>query len=241
MTIDRLFVIWRAPSDGGRHVIGHLTRRRPGAAYQFWYQAELSAASAKGFTLLPSFPEYRGIESPYEARYLFAMFADRIPSKQRADAVRMMASWGVQQSDDQFEVLAKSGGLRATDRIELAEYRPPDDPLLEPLEFRVAGTGYVPSQVRGPLIVGTAVSFEREPSNEHDPHATVVARTEDGLHVGYVPRQYSAIMSRLLEAGVTLEGVALRELVLPDDAARWVIRATRVDTAAGLTASGAAR
>jgi hypothetical protein len=227
MTIDHLFVLWSAPSDGGRHIVGHLARRRGGSTFHFWYEADLSAAFAKGFTLLPAFPEHRRSDAPYEARYLFATFADRIPSPQRADAARMLASWGVEHPDDQFEVLAKSGGLRATDRIELAEYRATDDLLVEPLEFRIAGMKHVVPGVRAGLAVGTALRFERESSNPHDPSATVVARTADGMRAGYVPRQYSAMIANLLDHGVALDAVAIRELVLPDDAPRWVVRTTR--------------
>jgi len=227
VTIDHLLVIWSAPSDGGRHVVGHLARRRAGSMFHFWYEDDLSAAVSKGFTFLPAFPEHRRIDAPYEARYLFATFADRVPSAQRADAARMLASWGVEHPDDQFEVLAKSGGLRATDRIELAEYRGADDPLVEPLEFRVAGMKHVSPDSRGALVVGAMLGFEREPSNPHDPSATIVARTADGIRAGYVPRQYSAMIANLLDLGVALDAVAVRELVLPDDAPRWVVRASR--------------
>jgi len=68
MTIDHLLVIWGAPSDGGRHAIGHLTREPSGAPYRFWYERDLSAAIARGFTLFPSFPEHRKEEHPFEAR-----------------------------------------------------------------------------------------------------------------------------------------------------------------------------
>lgn len=227
MTIDHLFVIWSAPSDGGRHIVGHLARQRAVSTFHFWYEDDLSAAVAKGFTFLPAFPEHRRIVAPYEARYLFATFADRIPSAQRTDAARMLTAWGVEHADDQFEVLAKSGGLRATDRIELAEYRSMDDPLNEPLEFRVAGMKHMPPDSWGALVVGTTLRFEREPSNPHDQSATIVARTTDGMRAGYVPRQYSVMIAKLLDLGVVLDAVAIRELVLPDDAPRWVVCASR--------------
>jgi len=227
MTIDHLLVIWGAPSDGGRHAIGHLTREPSGAPYRFWYERDLSAAIARGFTLFPSFPEHRKEEHPFEARYLFATFTDRIPSPHRSDGARMLESWGVERTDDQFEMLAKSGGLRATDRIEVAEYRAANDDLLVPLEFRIAGVKYVPSEARARLTLGAALRLEREPTNPHDPSATIIATTSDGKHAGYVPRQYSAMISRLLDSGVALNAVAVRELVLPEDAGRWVVRVSR--------------
>jgi hypothetical protein len=226
-TIDHLLVIWSAPSDGGRHIVGHLIRGG-GVPFRFWYEADLRSALSRGFTLLPAFPDQRLSDSPYEARYLFATFADRIPSAHRSDTTETLASWGVEHRDDQFDILAKSGGLRATDRIELAEYRAADDPLDEPLEFRVAGVKYVSPDLRASLTAGTSLGFEREPTNEHDPAATVIATTADGKRAGYVPRQYSAMIARLVDAGVHLTATAVRELVLPDDAGKWVVLASRV-------------
>jgi hypothetical protein len=227
VTIDRLFVIWGALSDRGRHVVGHLARDRVGGPYRFWYEADLSAAFAQGFVLFPTFPEPRVEASPYAARYLFATFADRIPSAHRLDRDSVVATWGVERPDDQFELLAKSGGLRATDRIELAEYRAPEDPLIKSLEFRVAGARYVPTELRATLAAGDSLRFEREPTNKADPAATIVATTTDGKRAGYVPRQYSRTVARLLDTGVLLGAVAVREIIVPDDAGRWVVRASR--------------
>jgi hypothetical protein len=225
--IDRLFVIWGAPSDGGRHVIGHLERDRAAGAFRFWYEPSLESAMSRGFTLLPVFPDHRTAADPYVARYLFATFADRIPSPHRADGPPMLTVWGVEDRDDQFEILAKSGGVRATDRMELAEFRSIDDDLRVPLEFRVAGAKYVAEDRRASLLPGAVLRLEREPTNPHDPFATIVATTSDGKRAGYVPRQYSAMISKLIETGVEISVTAMRELLLPDDAGRWVVRAVR--------------
>ncbi len=227
MTIDRLFIVWGAPSDGGRHVIGHLTRERSAAPFRFWYERDLSAAKQHGFALLPAFPEHQTEEAPYEARYLFATFADRIPSLHRSDADQMFRFWGIERRDDQFEILAKSGGLRATDKLELSEYRGATDPLTTPLEMRVAGVKYVPLEERAVLTPGAQLSFERQPTNSFDPCATIIATTADGRRAGYVPRQYSSMVARLIDGGVALTGVAVRELILPEDAGRWVVRVER--------------
>jgi hypothetical protein len=227
MTIDHLFVIWGAPTTGARHVVGHLTRARTvEQPFRFWYEPDLSKPSAHGFRPLAVFPEHKTEAAPYRARHLFTTFADRIPSPSRADTHAMLSSWGVQAVDDQFEILARSGGLRATDRIELAEYRSIDDPLIEPLEFRMAGAKYILDGERARLTAGEALRLEREPTNASDQCATlVVART--GLRAGYVPRQYSGLVARLLEERVELSAVAVRELTIPEDAGRWVIRVER--------------
>lgn len=229
MTIDRLFVIWRAPGDGRRYVVGHLSRDRQSGRFRFWYESDLSEAQRHGFALLPAFALARPERDPYEARYLFATFADRIPSPQRADAAEILRSWAVEHSDDQFEILSKSGGLRATDRIEVSEYRAVDDQLAVPLEFRVAGSRHVAPECRAVLTQGAQLYFEREPGNQFDAAATVIATTSDGKRAGYVPRQYSALVAKLLDAGVALSGQALRELIIPEDAGRWLVRVSRDD------------
>jgi hypothetical protein len=219
--IDRLFVIWGEPVAGGRHVIGHLARGSAG--FRFWYERDLVPAFDRGFALLPEFPERRGEDEPYCARYLFALFAERIPRTSRVDAGEMLSAWGVEQPDDQFEVLAKSGGIRATDRLELAEYRPVDDDLSAPLEFRVAGRRHLTDPAS--LSVSAPVMLRREPDNLADTCAVIVDR--QGRRAGYVPRQYTAPISRLLDRGVLLAGEVVRELVVPDDLGRWVVRVSR--------------
>ena len=42
------------------------------------------------------------------------------------------------------------------------------------------------------LKVADPVDFELEPSNEHDPYAVKVIA--DGVHVGYIPREMSAVI-----------------------------------------------
>lgn len=220
-TIDRLFVLWREPDTGRRTVVGHLARTS--GEFRFWYEADVAAA--RGFALLPTFPEQRLADAPYEARYLWSAFADRIPSPRRPDSQDILQRWGVERADDQFEILARSGGLRATDRIELAEYRAADDPLSTPLEFRIAGGRYAPMQAIA-IAAGDDLTLEREPLNEFDQAATLIL-VRDGQRAGYVPKQYSALIARLLDNGVSLDVTAVRALLIPEDDGRWVVRATR--------------
>ena len=219
--IDRLFVIWSEPTKGGRHVIGRL--ERGGGIVRFWYERDLSSARACGFELLPEFPAQRLSDTPYSAGYLFPLFAERIPAPSRPDAAEMMREWGVERPDDQFEVLAKSGGLRATDRIELAEYRVAGDDLDTPIEFRVAARGRIADAAE--LGTGDRVTLRPEPTNEVDPFAVIVDR--DRKRAGYVPKHYTGVVGSLLEREVPMDAVVIRKLVVPDDAGKWVVRLSR--------------
>lgn len=206
---------------GTRHVVGNL--RRTASGYSFAYRDPLPSSDS-GFALLPEFRSMRTEADPYVAAYLFPTFAQRVPSPKRPDRAQPLASWGVKNPDDPLEVLAKSGGVQMTDRIELAEYRDEDDALGTPLEFRVAGATYhaPPADVRE----GDALELKREPGNPRDPRATLVL-VRDGRTLGYVPRQYAKMIARLLDDGATLQAVALRRLALPPEGGRWVARVSR--------------
>ena len=220
-SIDRLVVVWGEPMHEQRHLIGSLKRAE--GEFRFWYMQDLSVAFSKGFKLLPEFRQLRSEAEPYVARYLFALFAERIPSQGRPDARAMLAAWGVEHVDDQFEVLARSGGIRATDRIELFEYRSDDDELSTPLEFRVASRRHLPDAA--PLSIGDSVRLIREPTNEYDSRATIIDR--EGRRAGYVPRPYVPMFARLIDAGTEIDAKVVRRLLVPDDVGKWVVRASR--------------
>lgn len=224
--VSRLFVLWSDPKDGSRHIVGELGRDKEG--FTFAYRPELDRAVSRGFSLLPEFPEQR---DRYMSRHLFGTFAQRIPAPARPDFAQMMDAWGVPADvrDDPMEILARSGGIQFTDRIELAEYRADDDPLEDQLLFRVAGQRYQKAQAR--LEVGDTVTLLPEKDNPHDDSATLVLMRE-GQPIGYVPRQYSRLISRHLQQHHSIAAIAVHRLLVPSDRDRWVICARRVDSGA---------
>lgn len=217
---DRLFVIWRQPSDGTRYVIGELCRG-PGG-YSFSYRADLPFS--EGFRLLAEFPEHRVPPAAYRASHLFPTFAQRVPSPSRPDFRQLTKAWGVEHADDPLEILARSGGIQATDRIELAEFRAENDELDRPLEMRIAGATYHEPPALSP---GDVLQLQRESENIYDPHATMFIMLKGSAKIGYVPRQYAKMIARLLDADVSLTAVAVRRLLLPPEGGRWVARVAR--------------
>jgi hypothetical protein len=203
-------------------VVGELWKHETGA-FAFGYRHDLEAARAAGFRHLPEFPQPRTVADPYVSSYLFSTFAQRVPAPHRSDRRAMLERWGVVDADDVLEILARSGGILATDRIELAEYRSEADDLSMPLEMRIAG-----SRFNAPAAVheGDHLRLRRESGNGFDPSATIVLTRLD-QKLGYVPKQYSALVSRLLDAETPLEAVAVRHLPAPPEEARWVMRLSR--------------
>jgi len=218
---ERLLVLWAEPERHRRYVIGELWREA-GPSYAFGY-TDLEVAKRVGFSLLPEFPTARGLTSPYRSKELFSTFAQRIPSPGRPDRQQILKSWGAEGSDS-FEMLALSGGILATDRLELSEYRPLEDDLQRPLFFRVSGEKYFPGG--SSLRDGDPVEFLREKSNEVDSYATCILVT-GGEKVGWVPRQYSELIARNIDSGQPLKAVAVHRLILPADRDRWVVSVAR--------------
>ncbi len=220
---DRLFVLWGDTLDGTRHIVGELWREGT-SSYAFAYQEDLSPAQARGFAFMTEFPEHRTKSSPYRASRLFSTFAQRVPSRKRPDFGALLASWGVEDANDPMEILARSGGVQMTDRIELAEFRPETDDLSVPLLFRVAGMNPQDGTGAERLRPGDPVDIVRAPESPRDRCATLVLA--HGEHqIGRVPRPYSPIFARLLDEGRTIDAVAERRLTLPTERGRWVVRA----------------
>jgi len=214
---ERLWAMWRDEANQ-RQQVGQLWHAPDG--YRFSYEAELPPT----FHLLAEFPEHRGPDRPYHARNLFSTFAERIPSPKRPDYRTMLDSWGVENPDDQLEILARSGGIQATDWIELSEWRPEADDLTRPLLARVAGLNRWPGV--DTVGAGDTVELRREPSNQWDPFATELF-LQSGLKLGYVPKPYTKTIASVLDTGAALRGRMVTPIGLEGSYPRWLMRIER--------------
>lgn len=222
--IDQLFVLVKSPRDA-RHVIGHLSRSKDGFVFSYLDRV----AEIEGFRPLVEFPDLQKTKSnPYRSRYLFPTFAERIPIPRRPDRAALLHAWGVENGDDDFEILARSGGKKLTDRIELAEYRADDDDLVTPLDFRLAGaTQERFASAAARVCRGDELAVRRDQGNPFDRYATLVFKDEP---IGFVPKPYTKLVAAHLEAGHLLKATAHRQLSIAPDTGRWVVRLVRVGT-----------
>lgn len=71
----------------------------------------------------------------------------------------------------------------------------------------VAGTTHVEGieELEPHLKIDDKLEFFREPDNSFDPNAIVI-RNATGVKVGYVPKAYNVVFSRLMDAGKLLFG-----------------------------------
>lgn len=214
VTIDRLQVLWIDESRRGRHPVGEL--RRENGRFLFEY-GDIAEAVASGFAPLP---EFREIGRKYASDRLFATFAERIPSTRRSDRVRILRSLNLIDSADDFEILARSGGALATDRVEVVETRSVGDDFKRPLAFPIAGTRHHP--LKTPLVPNEQLAVVSVSTNPYDTNACELRRSTGEL-AGFVPRAFSEAVAHALGGGIPLQVAVLRSIRDPkSEEPRWI-------------------
>lgn len=183
-TSRRLYVTWRHPT-GSIIPVGLLTQRADGdgISYQFVYLKV--AEQQEAFQPLPGFPDlYRR----YESSRLFPVFANRQMPRERPDYDAFVQQLDLDAEADPFEVLARSEGRRATDRIEVFAAPTRDDAGRLVSLFFARGVRHVEGAAEAidSLQVGDELALVADPGNEFNPRAMLL-NTRTGRAVGYAP------------------------------------------------------
>ena len=179
-----LFVSWRDPV-GSIHPVGRLVRR-VGAEGEFYRFAYLKMAELlDAFEALPGLPD---LHRRYESTRLFPVFANRVMPRTRPDHDALASRVNLGGDADPFEVLARSGGRRLTDRIEV--FAPPERTSEGESNalFLVRGIRHVTGaeEAVAGLAVGDRLVMADQPDNEFNARAILV-RVSDGRQIGWIP------------------------------------------------------
>jgi hypothetical protein len=189
-----LFLAWQDPANRCWHPIGRLTFND--GLYQFVYvRGALEARRQCGFEPLQSFPD---LDAVYESQELFPLFHNRVMEPARPD-FRQYAEWLnlPADADDPLVFLARSGGRRATDALELFPCPQPNDDGQYHIHFFVHGLQYMSAgslaEVES-LKPGERLLLMRDFQNEYDPNALMLRSSGDEgrFAVGYCPRYLTA-------------------------------------------------
>lgn len=179
-----LFVSWRDPI-GSIHPIGLLVRRSgpEGERYSFAYLK--MAEKLPELEPLPGLPD---LHRRYDNEHLFPVFANRVMPRSRPDYDLLASRVDLSGDADPFEVLARTGGRRATDRIEVfAGPRRTEDDQSCALFF-VRGIRHVEGAVEAVATLqrGDQLRLVDDPDNRFNDRALII-RISDGRQVGWVP------------------------------------------------------
>ena len=209
-----VYVTWRHP-EGSIHPVGLLTRyvSNGSESYRFVYLKK--SESLEDFPCLSGLPDLHRV---YESEHLFAVFRNRQMSRRRPDYERYVKKLNLEVDSDPFEVMARSGGRRSTDRIEV--FAPPtrttDGNLTT--QFFVRGIRHregAMEAVSG-LQPGDLLELKDEPDNAYNPRAVLV-RTVDGKDVGWVPDYFVEMVHDLRRlAGTEAVSIAVEHVNPPD-------------------------
>ena len=197
----RLYAAWRNP-DGLIRPVGVLTRRTGGGgeSYRFVY-----LKAAEGFDDFRGIPGLDDLHRVYESDRLFAVFRNRQMPRRRPDYPDYVERLGLNVDTDPFEVLIRSEGWRATDRLEVFGHPQRTSEGELTARFFARGIRHRPgaAQAVDDVRVGDVLELEDEPDNQVNPRA-ILLNIRTGTTVGYVPDYLVEMVHELrsLDAGI---------------------------------------
>lgn len=179
----RLLLIWQDPESRRFLRVGELDTLVNGR-FAFRY---LPGAREPGFSPLVQFPDLGQV---YVADSLPAFFANRVMSRHRPSYGEYRHRLGLEadDADTPFEVLSRSGGLRATDTFHVVNDLRPDADGRVISRFLASGVRYIvgaDDRLRR-MQPGQALQLRDEPDNPVNPRAILID-VRDAAPVGHVP------------------------------------------------------
>lgn len=173
--------------------------------YRFVYTHGARRADREaGFGSLPSFPE---LDRVYESDMLFPLFANRLMPTSRREYPAFVEWMSVAEDEsDPIALLARSGGQRATDSLEV--FPEPEERADGSYHIHFFAHGlrhFPPSSIERAkeLQPGDRLLLVRDFQNEHDRRALLLRTSEQtpgDIHLlGFCPRYLLDDLLRLLE------------------------------------------
>ena len=181
-----LFVNWQDESSRRIFPVGRLVTLTSGG-YEFAYIAAAREAQQFGFVPFVAFPDLTRV---YRAPELPAFFKNRVLQPGRPDYPQHLLELGLDSATaTPIEILARSGGRRVTDPLEVfAELVPSLDGSRVETHFFVRGVRHHAGAEEAvtQLQPGAFLRLHPEPGNAFNPKAHLLA-CHDERCVGYVP------------------------------------------------------
>ncbi len=211
--MQKLYVTWQDPETRQWHPVGRLSYSK--GTYEFAYTR--GAQSSKKFVPFGRMLDFGVV---YLSNELFPLFANRLLPKSRPEYRDYLKWLGLHENKaDEMEMLARSGGQRATDTLEIVPCPEPSADNSYEIYFFSHGLRHMSEkdQERAALLnPGERLFLMRDVQNKADKMALLL-RTDDPMSmVGYVPRYYSAEFSTVM-GRVELDSVCVTvERVNPD-------------------------
>jgi len=197
-----LFLAWQDPVGRRWFPVGRLESFD--GLYSFVYTRGAEQAIEAGFQALPSFPE---LHTAYVSERLFPLFSNRLLPRSRPEYREYLQWLCVRESvSDPVAILARSGGSRVTDTLEVFPCPEKNEEGEYEVHFLVHGLSHMPDPSADRAIQlehGEPLLAMRDFQNPKDPDA-IALRTAERLErdmylIGYCPRYLRADFLQLLK------------------------------------------
>ncbi|MBA3372734.1 MAG: HipA N-terminal domain-containing protein [Euzebyaceae bacterium] len=198
-------VVWQDRETRLFHHVGTL-EADPAGDYRFQYQPE--ARLAPNFRPFMAFPDS---DRQYRSTALFPFFSNRVMSPSRPDFGAYLDALGLTRDQaDPVELLARSGGARATDTVQIVA-EPITENGVETARFLVSGCRYIDGADEriARLVAGQPLRVRPEPENPQDSRALLLDVTS-GDPVGWVPRYLLDYLHKHIDQGADVQVYAER-------------------------------
>ena len=207
----RLFLIWQNPDTRQFIRVGVLSELVDGR-YVFGYTA---GAQADGFHPLAQFPD---LSKTYVSDALPAFFVNRLMSKKRQSYPDYLNAIGIESPglDTPMELLARTGGPRASDTFHLVDDLAADEGGRVVSRFLASGVRHVEgaTDALSRVCSGDELELRPEAANPVNRRAQLVCAVS-GEALGYVPDWLLGDLENLLDRAKSYQVIA--ERVSPDE------------------------
>lgn len=192
---NSVYVAWQAPDTRDWHVVGNLQERNSGYVFKY----------TKGALKSTKFTKFSGmtdVRETYVSEELFPLFKNRLLSPRRPEYPSFIKWLGFEEdSVNPIDILARSGGLRSTDQLQIFKKIEVDSEGKFEHFFFLHGLSYLNSMANdrvSELEPGQILRLCLDLQNEYDGDAVVVRADKPAEIVGYCPRYLSNDIKKML-------------------------------------------
>lgn len=192
---ESLYVAWQAPDTRDWHVVGNL--KHQDSNYIFNYTE--GAKSSEKFTPFSGMDDLTEI---YISKELFPLFKNRLLSPKRPEYSKFISWLGLNNDEEKpLEILARSGGVRSTDQLQLFKKLEVDQSgkiihyfFVHALShLSVAADERVTHLQKGDLL-----KLCPDSQNSYHKSAVIIRADNPPEIVGYCPRYFSDDIQKIL-------------------------------------------
>lgn len=193
----KLILTWQSPQNRRWFVVGKLNKKNN--TYNFWYTNGAIKAKEHGFL---GFTGMNNFDEVYSSEQLFPIFQNRVLNKSRPERLDFLEWLNIPSSEySDFEELARTGGIRITDNVQLYPVPENTNGKYE-VTFFAHGLRHLAPHFHERvtrLHSGEKLYLCLDKQNENDQHA-IMLRTSDPVEfVGYCPKFFAKDFNFLLK------------------------------------------